>query len=165
MRHGWARGTGCPIQWVKYAQYKCASVGTFFSWLSLRPKSQSAPNVNALMLVPFLGGYFCAQIVRVRPMQMCWCWCIFWLVVFAPKISECAQCECTNIVAFVGLLFRCPNCQSAQCKCASVGAFLSWLSLRPKFRSAPNLNALMLAPFLGGYFSAQIVRVRPMLMC
>jgi len=63
----------------------------------------------------------------------------FWLVIFAPKFSECAQCEC-----------------------ASVAAFFCWLFLRPNSQSVPNVNALLLPHFLACHFCAQIVSVHPM---
>jgi len=50
------------------AQCECASVAAFFFWLFLRPKFQSVPNVNALLLPHFLACHFCAQIVSVHPM-------------------------------------------------------------------------------------------------
>ena len=65
------------------------SVVAFFSWLFLHPNYQSAPNVNAPLLLHFLAGHFCAQ------------------------ISECAQCECTSVAAFFCWLFLCPKFQSA----------------------------------------------------
>ena len=111
-------------------------------------------NVGALMLAQSWGGYFCAQ------------------------------GECVNAGAFFGWLFLCPNFQSApkvnvlvlvhfllliyvptflectQGECANAGAFFGWLFLCPIFQSAPNMNVLMFVHSLGGYFCAQILRVR-----
>ena len=102
-----------------------------------------------------------------------------------PQFSECAQGECANVGAFLGWLFLCPKFQSApkvnvlvlahfllliyvpkisectQGECANAGAFFGWLFLCPIFQSAPNMNVLMFVHSLGGYFCAQILRVRP----
>jgi len=64
------------------AQCECTSVAAFFF---LCPNCQIAPNVNVIMLAHFWASYFCAQILRVHPI---------WI---SPKLSECAQCECTSV--------------------------------------------------------------------
>ena len=43
----------------------------------------------------------------------------------------------------------------------NVGAFFGQLLLCPNFQSAPKVNVLMLAYFLGGYFCTQIFRMCP----
>jgi len=48
--------------------YDCAGVAAFFSCLCLCPNSERAPNVNAPVLLHFLAGCFCAQILTGRPM-------------------------------------------------------------------------------------------------
>ena len=50
------------------AQCECAGVVAFFHCLFLCPNFESVPNVNELMLAHFLGGDFCAHILRVHPM-------------------------------------------------------------------------------------------------
>ena len=52
----------------EWAQCECTGVVTFFHCLFLCQNFESVPNVNELMLVHFLGGDFCAHILRVRPM-------------------------------------------------------------------------------------------------
>jgi len=117
-------------------QYECAGVAAFFSWSILCPKFQTVPNVNAPVLLHLLAGHFCAQIPRVYPMCMHWCCRIFYLAIYAPKMSECAQCECAGVAAFFTWPFLCSNCHSG-----------------------PNLNALVLPHFLVGYLCAQTFRV------
>jgi len=58
------------------------SVAAFSFWLFLCPNSQSAPNVNALLLLHFLA------------------------------FNLCAQCECASVAAFFCWLFLRPNSQS-----------------------------------------------------
>jgi len=117
-------------------QYECTGVAAFFSWSILHPKFQTVPNVNALVLLHLLAGHFCAQIPRVHPMCMRRCCCIFYLAIYVPKMSECAQCERTG-----------------------VAAFFTWPFLHSNCHSGPNLNALVLPHFLVGYFCTQTFRV------
>jgi len=120
-------------------QCACAGVAAFFTWPFLCRNCQSVPNMNALVLLIFLPGHLCAQILRVRPMCMHWCCRIFYLAISAPKFSECAQCECAGVAA----LF--------------ISSFL-----HPKSQSAPNVNAPVLPHFLAGHFCTQILKVCPM---
>ena len=146
----------------EFTQWECASVGTFFGWLFLRPKFQSAPKVNVLVLAHFL------LLISVPKISECaqgecanvctliyFCTSIIWGV---PKMSECAQCECTQNVR-VCPMWMCSNCQSAPKM--SVGTM--WI--HTKYQSAPNVNVLMLVHCLGSYFCAQIFRVHPRWMC
>ena len=108
------------------------------------------------------------------------------MVISALKFLECAQGEWSSAGTFFGWLFLRPNFQSApnvnvQCwrilwavisvpkflestqgECANAGTFFGWLFLHPNFYNVPKANGLVLAHFLGGYFYAQIFRVRPM---
>jgi len=133
----------------------------FFTWSFVRPNSQSAPNVHALVLPHFLPGHFCAQVLGVHPMWMCWCCCTFYLVISAPKVSECAQCECAGVAAFFSWSFLCPNSQSVPNVNAPVllhflaGCFCAWI-----LRGCP----MWMPHFLHGHFCAQIVRVHPIFM-
>jgi len=127
------------------APYDCAGVAAFFSCLCLCPNSERAPNVNAAFFTwPFLhsncqcapclwagvaAGYFCAQILKVRPMWMRQCWRIFYLTISVLKLSQCAQYEWAGVATFFSGLFLCPN-----------------------FQSVPIVNWLVLPPFLVGYF-------------
>ena len=83
----------------------------------------------------------------------------FWVVISAPKFSECTQHKCVNAGAFFGCLvlraiFKpAPN--------VNVLAFVSWFVLCPNFQSEPQVNVLILVHFVGGYFCAQIFRVHP----
>jgi len=137
-------------------QCKCAGVCAFCSWLCLRPNSERAPNVNAAFFTwPFLhwncqsaphlyelvfphfsAACFCTQILRGHPMWMHWCCRIFYLVISAPKLSECGQCECTG-----------------------VAAFFTWPFLRSNCHSAPNVNALVFPHFLVGYSCTHTFKV------
>ena len=107
------------------------------------------------------------------------------MVISAPKFSECAKYEYTNVGAFFGWLLLHPKFQNApkvnvlmlvhfwvvtsapnfsecaQCECTNVGAFLGWLFLSPNFQNVPKVNVVMLAHFLGGYFCTQIFRICP----
>ena len=103
----------------------------------------------------------------------------------APKFSECAEYECTNVDAFFGWLLLHPKflnvpkvnvpmlahfwvvisapnfSECAQCECTNAGAFLEWSFLSPNFQNVPKVNVVMLAHFLGGYFCTEIFRMCP----
>jgi len=111
------------------AQYECAGVAAFFSWNILRPKFQTAPNVNAPVLLHLLAGHFCTQIPRVHPMCMRRCCRIFYLAIYVPKMSECTQCQCAGVAAFSTWPFLRSNCQWTQSVCTGVATFSSGLFL------------------------------------
>jgi len=117
-------------------KYECTGVAAFFSWSFLCPNCQSAPNVNAPVFPHFLPGHFCTRIVRVHPIGMCWCCCIFVPGHLHAQIVRVHQCECTCVVTS-----------------------FTWPFLRSNCHSAPNMNVLVLPHFLVGYFCAQIFRV------
>ena len=81
------------------------------------------------------------------------------MLVLAHFLDECAQGECANAGAFLAADFYTQTFRM-QPRCANGGEFFGWLFLPPIFQSVPNVNVLMLPHCLGGYFCAQIFRVR-----